>query len=608
MKRLMMSLLIITLVPVCVLSQLQTREEYQKGFQERFDWFVAHYDTSTRARFNVAAARYYSNNNTELADSLVLEELKEPRGAMFWMYPCIGTYIVGKDKMSDATKQAFRHAWKTYAPTRGDTENHWAMYYASLFLATEQWPGLPGSEWYNGRSSDENRIESKEYLFSWAGLTTSKGQGEFDSPDYLAEYMVAATMLSGFAQDPKVKKLGTMLADYFMADFAAEHLNQQYGGGHSRIYERNLMNFRSSTSTAYAYYYFNAGEPIVSGWIMYPLFSGYKLPHIIYKIANDRSQTYLHKERKRVRHNIRFGPEINPPVYKTTYMTDKYVLGSLHGSLLQPIQQQTWAVRYRYGQPYSMIFGLHPYWSIREIGTFFPEEIKTSMAGITASKTTYNNPDKWTGGSYYEYTFQHKNTLMVLYDIPVGTTSNHIDGFFPANLQQRIVDDSGWIMCKAGDTYVGWYPLQPGEWIPEYELDKQVWNRATGTREKIKEAKLRNYRLRSWELQNGYVVEVRNQAEIGSFESFQQALRKHIPEAFLEPGDVSVSYVNLNGDKLDFKYPDQRRLNGKCVDLSKTPLFQGPYLNADVDSKRLYITYKDESLYLDFERLLRIEK
>jgi hypothetical protein len=608
MKQLMMIMFIIAILPAFVLSQLLSPKAYQKEFDKRFDWYVAHYDTSTRASFNVAAARYYSNNNTELADSLVLEELKEPSGAMFWMFPCIGTYIVGKDKMSDATKEAFRHAWKTYAPTRGDTENHWAMYYASLFLATEQWPGLPGSEWYNGRSSDENRIESKEYLFSWAELTTSKGQGEFDSPDYLAEYMIAATLLSGFAQDAKVKKLGTMLADYFMADFAAEHLQQQYGGGHSRIYERNLMNYRSSTSSPFAYFYFLAGEPVRSGWIMYPLFSGYQLPHIIYKIANDRSESYLHKERKRVRHNIRFGPEINPPVYKTTYMTNKYVLGSLHGSLLQPIQQQTWVVRYLHGQPLSMIFGLHPYWSIREIGTFFPEEIKTSMAGITASKTTYNNPDKWTGGSYYEYTFQHKNTLLVLYDIPVGTTSNHIDGFFPANLQQRIVDDSGWIMCKAGDTYVGWYPLQPGQWIPEYMLAKQVWNQATGTQEKSKEAKLRNYRFRSWALQNGYVIEVRNQEEIGSFETFAQALKKQIPKAVLEPGNVSVSYVNLNGDELDFTYPDQRRLNGECVDLSKTPLFQGPYLNAEVDSKRLYITYKDESLYLDFERLLRIEK
>ncbi len=584
-------------------AQLQSEKEYEQGFQDRFEWYIAHYDTSTRINFNTIAARYYSENNTALADSMLIEVLKNPSGDMFWMFPCIGTYLAGKGKMSEKAEAAVRNAWKTYAPSRGDTENHWAMYYATLFLAAEQWPNLGGSEWYNGRSSDENRIEAREYLFAWAKLTTTKGQGEFDSPDYLAEYMIAGALLSGYAQDPEVQKLGTMLADYFMADFAVEHLEQQYGGGHSRIYERNLMNFETSTSTPFAYFYFNAGEPVRSGWIMYPLFSGYRIPYIIYQIANDRSVAYEHKERKRVRHNIRFGPEINPPVYKVTYMTKDYVFGSLHGSLLQPIQQQTWAVRYMYGQPYSMIFGLHPYWSVREIGTFFPEEIKTSMAGITASKTTYNNPEKWTGGSYFEYTFQHKNTLLALYDIPVGTTSNHIDGFFPANLQEKIIDESGWIFCKAGNTYIGWYPLQPGDWSEEYELKKQVWNLATGTSKKDKDAKLRNYRFRSWELQNGYVVEVRSKDEIGSFKKFANQLKKHIPEANLSPGKVSVVYKTLNDDKMEFVFPNKRKINGEVVDYSKFKLFDGPFLRADMDSQMLTITYKNHKRIYDFKNL-----
>jgi hypothetical protein len=477
------------------------------------------------------------------------------------------------------------------------------MYYATLYLATEQWPNLPGSEWYNGRSSDENHIESREYLFAWAQLTTSKGQGEFDSPDYLAEYMIAGTLLAGYAQDPQVKQLGKMLADYFMADFAVEHLQQQYGGGHSRIYERNLMRFDTSTSSVFAWIYFGAGKPNYNGWAFYPVLSGYRLPFVIAQIANDRSKPYVHKERKRVRHNIRYGKELNPPVYKYSYMTKDYVLGSLHGDLLQPIQQQTWCLRYVYGQPFSMIFGLHPYWSIREIGTFFPEEVKTSMAAITASKATYNNPDKWTGGSYYEFTFQHRNTLLVLYDIPAGTTSNHIDGFFPANLQQRIVDPSGWIFCQAGETFVGWYPLQPGEWSQEYELADQVWNLATGTTRNDGTMPLRNHRFRSWPLQNGYVVEVRSSSEIKNFDAFCRTLRSHIPRATLQPGHVAVSYTTLANDKMEFSFPDQRRLNGKVVDYRAFKLFDGPFLSADIDSQQLTINYQGWQWLYDFRNL-----
>jgi hypothetical protein len=588
-------------------TQEKSREDYLKAFDKRVEWFVSNYDTSTRASYYTIIARYLTNNNVELADKLFLQLLKNPSGAMFWMFPNISAYIIGKDKMSDEVKAAERKVWKTYAPSRGDTENHWAMYYASLLLATEQWPNLSGSEWYNGRSSKENFDESKEYLFEWAKITTTIGQGEFDSPDYLAEYLIAATMLAEWAQEKDVNKLGTMLADYLLADFAVEHLNQQYIGGFSRIYERNLMRFQTSPSSTIAYIYFGVGEQLKNGFAFIPALTSYRVPEVIRQIALDRSMPYVHKEKKRVRHVIRYGEEQNPPVYKYTYMTKDYGIGSLHGGILQPIQQLTWSLRYNYGKPFNLIFGLHPYWSILEIGMFFPEEAKTSIAGITASKTTYNNPDKWTGGSPCERTFQHKNTLIALYDIDPGTTSEHINGFFPANLQERIIDDSGWIICKAGDTYVGWYPLAPVEWSEEFEIKRQSFNTKTSSKINDGTMELRNYRLRSHNLQNGYVVEVRSKDEIASFEKFHKKLKSHIPKPHFKPGAVSVSYVNLGGDKMDFYFPGRRILNGKLIDLTEYKLFEGPFLNAEVGSQNLTITYKDMKMLLDFKKLERKE-
>ncbi len=279
-------------------------------------------------------------------------------------------------------------------------------------------------------------------------------------------------------------------------------------------------------------------------------------------------------------------------------------IGSLQGGILQPIQQHTWGVRYLYGRPYTTIFGLHPYWSSYELGMFFPEDIKPLMADVLASKGTYNNPDKWTGGSPYERTFQQKNTIIVLYDIPPGTTSEHIDGFFPRNLEERLVDPSGWIFCKAGDTYVGWYPLQPGEWREEHDLVGQVKNvegRPQNTVDRSKEAG--NWRFRSSMLQNGYVVEVRSKSEIGSFDKFTSALRKHIPKASLKPGNVAVDYLTLANDRMSFGFPEKRVLNGKTVDLSKTKLFEGPYLNAEVGSELLTLTCRGERMVLDFRNV-----
>ena len=583
-------------------AQVPDRDTYLKGFEQRVAYVTSFYDTMQTAGYYQIAVRYAHNRDIARADKMFAEMLREPRGDMFWMIPAIGAYLHGKDIMSAEARAIARNAWKTYAPYRGDTENHWCMYYSALYLAAEQWPNLPGSEWYNGRSSDENLREAREYLIHWIKITTTIGQGEFDSPDYFPEYAMPMILLSQFAKDPEMKTRGTMMADFVFADFAAEHLQGQYIGGFSRIYQPAVYKPLLSGASAFAYLYFGTGQPTNSGWIVLPALSSYRLPQMIYSIAVDRSNTIIEKERKRVRNVIRFGTEKNPPVYKYTYITKDYGIGSLQGGILQPIQQHTWGVRYTYGQPYTTIFGLHPYWSGYEVGMFFPEEVKTLIADVVASKGTYNNPDKWTGGSPFERTFQHKNTLLVLYDIQPGTTTEHIDGFFPRNLEERIVDPLGWIICKAGDTYVGWYPLQEYEWKEELESPaNSLSDIGRPQLERVKETG--NWRLRSYKLQNGYVIEVRSKDEIGSFEQFKAGLQKHIPQATLTPTKVSLHYKTLNGDAMEFAFPEKRMLNGKAIDLSKTRLFDGPFLSADVGSEKLTMTYKGKKRILDFKAM-----
>lgn len=607
-RRVHLAGLLLLLSACFAFGQDARRQSYLSGFEERARFISSLYDTSSAGGYYAAAARYEHNSGIRVADSILTAVLKNPQGDMFWMFPCIGAYLHGKDKMSAETRSVVRNAWKTYAPYRGDTENHWAMYYSTLFLATEQWPGLPGSEWYNGKSSDENRIDAKEYLTHWMDIATTIGQGEFDSPDYFPEYAISMSLLADFARDEEMQKRGEMMFEFLLADFAAEHLDGQYLGGYSRIYQPAVFKPLLSGASAYAYLFFGTGEPTQSGWVLFPALGRFRMPQIILDIATDRSKAYAHRERKRVRNVIRFGTEKNPPVYKYTYVTKDYGIGSLQGGLLQPIQIHTWGVRYLYGRPYTTIFGLHPYWSSYELGMFFPEELKPLIADVVASKGTYNNPDKWTGGSPYERTFQQKNTLIVLYDIPPGTMSEHIDGFFPRNLQQRIVDSTGWILCKAGDTYVGWYPLQPGEWIEEKETPGQAKN-VIGRPEATDPAKeTGNWRFRSHRLQNGYIVEVRSKDEAGSFENFSAALRARRPSATLEPGKVSVRYTTMGNDRMQFAFPASRTLNGKKVDLTTTRLFDGPFLQAEVGSRKLTMIHGTRKRVLDFTTLTVTEK
>jgi hypothetical protein len=563
----------------------------QSTFEQRAARVKAQYDTTTTPGILSAALRYAERRDIARADSIFLacKEITAPKGDMFWMYIAIGTYLHGKDVMSAEAARAARTVWKSYFPYRGDTENHWCLYYTSLYLAAESWPGLPGTEWYNGRSSDENLRDAREYLIHWIDLTTSIGQGEFDSPTYLPEYVIPMTLLGQFALDPQMKKRGRMMLEYLLADFAEDHLDGMYCGASARDGATAVFNPRSAPASEFAYLYFDGPEVPVSGWTLFPALSDFRVPDLILGIANDRSTPVLAKERKRVRNVIRHGAERNPPVYKTTWMTSEYGLSSLQGGILQPIQQHTWSVRFKGAKPYSTIFGLHPYWSGRELAMFFPEQEKMLVDDVIKSKGTYSKETKWTGSSPYERIYQHRNTLLALYDIPAGTSTGHIDLFFPKTLAERIVDSSGWILCRAGDTYIGVYPLQRGEWMRLGEDES-------------------NHRFRSSFGQNGYVVEVRSKNEAGSFEEFRTRCLARTPFFSLREGRVSVTYTSIDGAQLNFAFPEQRFLNGKPVDLTKYKLFDSPFLQSDVNSNLLRITHNSRTRTLNFRMLTISEK
>ena len=357
------------------------------GFEARRAHVLSAYDTTGNPGLYGAAVRYAGGVDIARADSLFLvsPSITNPRGDMFWMFPVMGTILHGRGRMSPEAARAARNVWKTYFPYRGDTENHWCLYYSCLLLAAETWPDLPGDEWFNGRSSDELFRESKEYILHWMRLTTRRGQGEFDSPTYLPEYVIPMTLLGQFARDEDVRKRARMMCDYILADFAVDHLDGMYLGGLSREGAQSVIAPRTAPASEFAWLYFGAGKPTQSGWLLLPALSDYRLPDIIRDIALDRRAPYVNRETKRVRNVIRHGREMNPPVYKYSYVTSAYGLSSLQGGILQPIQQHTWSARFVGEDRFTTLFGLHPWWSGRELAMFFPEKEKLLTDDVTRS-------------------------------------------------------------------------------------------------------------------------------------------------------------------------------------------------------------------------------
>jgi len=544
--------------------------------------------------FFTVTAKFITGRDTEWAmamlDSLTTDE---SIGGMFYSYTAIGTYLRLKDQLPDSIKRKIRRAFRERTMYRGDTENHWVMYYTGLYLAAQTWPNEDRSQWFNGKSSTENFKEAEAWLNRWMNITSTIGQGEFDSPTYFIVFMTPMLTLDEYAKDPVMKRKTQMMVDLLFADYAVDHLGGNYSGGHARDYPEDIINPLSAPAALWAWLYF--GEPKSELWgetRYHPRYRGgwetafgaassYRLPEIIYRIATDRSKPYIHTETKRVRNIIRFGLEKNPPVYKYMYMTRSYALGSLHGGILQPIQQHTWDVTYISEKSNNTIFTLHPFYSGKELAMFFPEEQKFLSDEVNRYHLVYTDPNKWNSSSPYEQTFQHKNTIIVLYNIDKDAKQSHVDGFFPKTLDERIEHNSGWVFCRAGSVYVAFFPLKPYEWIEE----------------KV------NWRWRSSVVKNGVVTEVGSSDEDGSFEEFQRRIAKSKPAFNDFDKTLTVHYQTRGGDKMKFTFGGDRTLNGKTVDFRTYKFFNGPFIQSERGSGIVKMTYENQVRELDFKKV-----
>ncbi len=510
-----------------------------------------------------------------------------PSGDMFWMFPVTAVAYVDRGQLTVEARQALRQAWKSYMPYRGDTENHWLLYYTSLYLMAQLWPGDAGDAWYTGKSSEENLREAGEWIESWVRLTTTRGQGEYDCTHYMGVYLLPMSYLAAWAKDPAMKKRAAMMLDYLIADYAAENLDGLYVGAHARTDDRQVLEKWAGVSSDFGWLLFGLGHPLdpPQGYPLYYLLaSAYEPPEILRRIATDRSQPYTHYERKRTRNRWRFFDERHGPVYKTTYIRREYAVGSDQGGVLQPIQQHSWDVTWWAPDPRGVqntFFTLHPYSSLHELQTYFTFGPDAATEEVVRSKKTYDSPDKFLGGSPYEKIFQNEDTVIVLYDIPPGTRFPHINGFFSKDLAAVREDPSGWIFARGGEALIACRPLQPYDWRPL----------ADGGR-----------RLFSPHLKNGAIVQVAAASEFPGMEAFRRAILDLPLEIRLEP-EPTVRFHSLRGRTLEFTWGQTPRVDGQAVDYAAWPLFGGPFVEAAVDSQKLVLKHGQLRRTLDFTTL-----
>ncbi len=588
--------------------------EILSQYRERCDYVLSQAVTTTSSfdetqgdLFGVAA-NLDRKTNLEWARKRLRTFNEPPTGNMFWMIPMVLIMQTGRDTLNDDDWAYIRKLWKTYYPYRGDTENHWLMYYTGQYLAAEMFPDDGPEHWFNGKSSAENMDEARSYIEDWIDITISHGQGEFDSPNYADVYIRPLLLLTGWVKDPSFRHKARMILDYILLDYAVESLDGFYGGAHSRVYPRHVIVPSLNAINPLGWLFFGQGEYRYNATHIIAVLSGYTPPTILFHIANDRTKPYIQRELKRTRWRLRnAGPNSfevkgkrTVPVYKYSYVDSDFILGSCQGGLLQPIQQQTWSLIWRGPTGSSnTFFGLQPHSSPFEGSMYFGEDPDTVTDLIARSKVDYDSEDKLQGGSPYEQVFQHETALIALYDIPKDARFPLIHTFFSRDLKQREEDSSGWIFAQGGPVYIAYRPFAPGEWKPVdwTGLLKSGAGGFVSTGFAALSEGSQSYA--SYERQNGYIVQIAPSREHDSFESFKTAV-KALPLEFSLSPTPSATFTSLDGSELQVSYGKPPSINGNDVEYSSWKLFDGPFSQSERGSKRLEMQYDRERYILDF--------
>jgi hypothetical protein len=529
--------------------------------------------------WNVALAKIHMQYDTAVAYRIIDSLTLKPFGDMFWMYPAIALYLHEKDRLPDNYRQKIRNAFRTYTPGRGNTENHWLMYYGTLYLASQCWSGEAGTTWFNGKSSKENFQESEEYIHHWISEITSIGQGEYDSPVYGTYYIGPLLLLHQFSNDPQMRKRTEKVLHWILADYIIDYSGGVFAGGYSRLYEYDIFSKRNTNMSALIDFFL--GDTTIQFSkpnILIAALGNYRLPDILVKIAGHRKMPYTNMERKRCAPRIRYYDTKDPIVTRYNFISPSYSLGALFEKPFG-IQQHSWHLTWKASrqQELTSFFGLHPYYSAHHLCAGLTSLKKFAVEDVIHNKTFYNKEDKWIGASPYEQLFQHKNILIALYDLRAeDAVFKHYDIFFPKDLTAIEEDSSGWIFAHAPNIYIALKPFCPYAWIQE----------AHGKR------------LRSTALLNGYVLITGDPQELHSLGDFKKLILEKTKANF-DPRENAMDIKTYDQRRIRFSYSGERMVNGKKTGINDFPLFKSPFVNAKEGSRRMVLRHERKRLVVD---------
>ncbi len=504
------------------------------------------------------------NKGVDLNTSMMFVDsfIGNPSGDMFWQYQVAGMYFFGQKNLDAAAKEKIQKAFRGYEAYRGNTENHWLQYYASIYLMASE-PGYEQLPWFNGKTNQENLSESKEWLKHWMKEYTSKGSREFDSPHYGGWYLVPVCLLYDFSKDNEMRGKAEIMMNWILVDYLSDFSNYVHAGANSRVHDPYIFR-KEKTHTSLILNFLLGERPIFNSKgkglnMHYHLsifaLSQFRLHPVISGAYASRIYPFVNSETHRSMPKIRFTDNSENIVKKTNYISSGFALGSVTSGNYTEIQSRCWSLDWinKDGST-GTFFGLHAYYSENIVSAWFPGEPSYVLKDVCNVRPNYCMNDKWVGGSPFEKLFQYKNTLIGTYELYGQAAMQEISFHLPDHFDSVYVDTSG-LMCVETDTM--YFAVR---FHGDYELSAEK----SGQRIRIKGKN------------PGFILEVTEKKNFPSLMAFLKDFDSR-PYQFAYEG---IHYKNGSGEFMDLFPNGTALVNDKPLKVDNKYLINNPGVKA----------------------------
>lgn len=548
-------------------------------FEDRRAWLLDQVreltvDSGTaKHQMPVACGRLWETNGEDPESLAYVASAGGSQDAFFRLLGQVRAFYLGRENFSEDQLNQLRNMARSESDwnNRG-TENHRLMVWTSGYLFAQAFPDQTYRWTENNRTSvvtsEELRANLLDLIVTRGQWRYSGGNSEYLSPNYDMFSTAAMVNLYDFAEDPEVRDVADAFLHYHVGNMALGSDEGYILSPFSRSSDQGTrQGLAISQWIPWLYWGYNRPTSLetedryvlylaTSTWRPGPLLDAIGLKEV------DHPYTFRVQQAQFQRSPLRY-------VMRTTYRADNYSISSgvvRHIPSAFILDDTLFSLVYSSLDDKRAIEAFHPYWR--------------SASG----------EDDWRGPtSPFQQSVQHENTVILLYDLPekdpwagvgqwAGERAEDIIQMaqvrIPKGMIEKVTDHGDWYFYREGEVYVGIRVLQPDS----------VYETSIG----VEASDLFMFDvIKSYAPQTGFIFEVGNEAEFGSFDAFQAQLLEN--SLTIDWDTLTVTYSNSRGNELAIAYntsletPDgsvpSTWINGQMINHEKWPFMESPYIN-----------------------------